>query len=63
MSDNSMKSCPFCGSHAVFRPDLDKSVILCSQQGKGCSVGPEVSRVTFSEAQRAWNFRFNERDS
>lgn len=56
MANNSLLPCPFCGSSALFRPSLHLATILCGG-GNGCSVLPSVSRVTFSEAQRAWNFR------
>lgn len=57
---NEMKPCPFCGAHAIFRPDLHRSTIMCSMKDHGCSVGPEITRATFSEAQRGWNFRIGD---
>jgi len=61
MGDNHMKPCPFCGGQAVFRASLHQSVIECAM-GNACAVTPAVSRKSFSEAQRAWNFRFNDKE-
>ncbi len=62
MGNNAMKPCPFCGGIAVFRAELHRSIIACGRT-HGCSVAPWVARTNFREAQRAWNFRFNDKEA
>jgi hypothetical protein len=57
--NNQMTVCPFCGGSAMFTPGIHSSTIGCNNPRGACSVAPYVRRATFSEAQRAWNFRYD----
>lgn len=53
-----LKPCPFCGSHAVFEPRLEYSIIRCVNRFNGRPVNMRTSKhPSFKEAQAAWNTR------
>jgi hypothetical protein len=61
---NEMLPCPFCGAHAVLRSSMAMTEIICSGSSHGgCAVQPSVIRTNFKEAQLAWNFRYNDKES
>lgn len=56
--NNTLKSCPFCGSKADIRNVFHKWRAGCINIGK-CEANPQIAAETYDGAVKIWNTRYD----